>query len=331
MSELWKAGTFSKTAKTGYERIEALDTELYFLIHKLPDDAFDDILIHSDDELTLEDVSAYLEHHGIKGQKWGVRRYQNTDGSLTAAGKTRYYQDKNRTFFREPATGFKKRSNVDNQALKNVVGYGRSKGAIKDDIPRAIIGLPGRNAGSFKQSLASRVKNNLAAFAGGMLGSAGGFLIGGPLGAAIGSSIGVGAGYGTTVAIRYNKERKKLAANGKSPEEVDAMTGSKKKVAITNSLAKGADDPTGFGAKFREYINKKLSDDTNKKLSDFDKKLSDFEKRYETATKHEQSRIRKDTIKGMDTYAKQMLKDMGWPATPQNIYYLTQIVWQIND
>lgn len=31
-----------------------------------------------------------LFHHGIKGQKWGVRRYQNTDGSLTAAGKQRY-------------------------------------------------------------------------------------------------------------------------------------------------------------------------------------------------------------------------------------------------
>jgi len=29
----------------------------------------------------------YLEHHGVKGQRWGVRRYQNKDGSLTAAGK----------------------------------------------------------------------------------------------------------------------------------------------------------------------------------------------------------------------------------------------------
>ena len=31
-----------------------------------------------------------LQHHGIKGQKWGVRRYQNEDGSLTNAGKKRY-------------------------------------------------------------------------------------------------------------------------------------------------------------------------------------------------------------------------------------------------
>lgn len=34
-----------------------------------------------------------LYHHGIKGQKWGVRRYQNEDGSLTNAGKKRRYSD----------------------------------------------------------------------------------------------------------------------------------------------------------------------------------------------------------------------------------------------
>lgn len=31
----------------------------------------------------------YLLHHGIKGQRWGVRRYQNPDGSLTPAGRRR--------------------------------------------------------------------------------------------------------------------------------------------------------------------------------------------------------------------------------------------------
>ena len=36
----------------------------------------------------MEDL--YLAHHGIKGMKWGVRRYQNEDGTLTAAGKKRH-------------------------------------------------------------------------------------------------------------------------------------------------------------------------------------------------------------------------------------------------
>ena len=32
----------------------------------------------------------YLMHYGIKGQKWGIRRYQNPDGTLTEEGKARY-------------------------------------------------------------------------------------------------------------------------------------------------------------------------------------------------------------------------------------------------
>ena len=35
-----------------------------------------------------------LYHHGIKGMKWGIRRYQNKDGSLTPQGKKKY--EKNR-------------------------------------------------------------------------------------------------------------------------------------------------------------------------------------------------------------------------------------------
>ena len=35
-------------------------------------------------------AKSYLQHHGILGQKWGVRRYENEDGTLTEAGKKRY-------------------------------------------------------------------------------------------------------------------------------------------------------------------------------------------------------------------------------------------------
>ena len=40
-------------------------------------------LVHSDDE------GIYLAHHGVKNQRWGVRRFQNPDGSLTEEGKRR--------------------------------------------------------------------------------------------------------------------------------------------------------------------------------------------------------------------------------------------------
>lgn len=46
-------------------------------------------------ELFLESPAEEdAEHYGILGQKWGVRRYQNEDGSLTPEGKARYGGDK---------------------------------------------------------------------------------------------------------------------------------------------------------------------------------------------------------------------------------------------
>lgn len=49
----------------------------------------------------------YLAHYGIMGMKWGVRRYQNEDGSLTVEGRARYGTVENYNNVRE----FKKRTN----------------------------------------------------------------------------------------------------------------------------------------------------------------------------------------------------------------------------
>ena len=61
-----------------------------------------------------------LYHHGIKGQKWGVRRFQNTDGSLTSDGKKRYGEGSDRVEkYSKKAVGW------ENRAINAKTGIGR--------------------------------------------------------------------------------------------------------------------------------------------------------------------------------------------------------------
>lgn len=74
-----------------------------------------------------------LYHHGVKGQKWGVRRYQNEDGTLTSAGKQHYS---------EPTSENTKRSGLsDTQkatAKKVAIGAGVATGIAAAAIGSAV-------------------------------------------------------------------------------------------------------------------------------------------------------------------------------------------------
>jgi len=68
-----------------------------------------------------------LYHHGIKGQKWGVRRFQNEDGSLTSKGKSRY--GKGREVFKE-------HSKITNEQLKKLQDRSKEYKQVSEEYDR---------------------------------------------------------------------------------------------------------------------------------------------------------------------------------------------------
>ena len=71
-----------------------------------------------------------LRHHGIKGQKWGVRRFQNSDGSLTSAGRKRYGDGKGSSV--EDYQNAIKKTKAAGESVENIRKFNNDIKRIKD-------------------------------------------------------------------------------------------------------------------------------------------------------------------------------------------------------
>ena len=86
-------GTYKLTGSTDLARTVAYGSSGYNF-GKTVADAYNLHSYRKRNKAKHSDYSEYeLYHHGILGMHWGIRRYQNEDGTLTAAGKRRYRTD----------------------------------------------------------------------------------------------------------------------------------------------------------------------------------------------------------------------------------------------
>lgn len=106
-----------------------------------------------------------IYHHGVKGQKWGIRRYQNEDGSLTPAGKKRYAEDADSEVKESRKQDVKNRRTLPDSELEEKIKRLKMERELKSLTEEDI--SPGKKA--TKEILSSAGKKVLSAAAAGAL------------------------------------------------------------------------------------------------------------------------------------------------------------------
>lgn len=77
-----------------------------------------------------------MAHHGIKGQQWGRRRYQNPDGSLTELGKKRYktYEEKKKEWAKDPKKVYKHKKEFTTEEIEAAAKKQAAQNELKKEL-----------------------------------------------------------------------------------------------------------------------------------------------------------------------------------------------------
>ena len=86
----------------------------------------------------------FIMHYGIKGMKWGIRRYQNEDGTLTEAGKKRANREARKEIIKERREASKNRVLLSDDELRQRVQRLEQERKLKTLTDQDI--TPGRSA-----------------------------------------------------------------------------------------------------------------------------------------------------------------------------------------
>lgn len=142
-----------------------------------------------------------LSHHGIKGQKWGVRRYQNEDGTYTNAGRKRYSIQAARKYYK--IDRLKRKQESDSTDFRTYKKLGKKIRKVQTRYDRKIVGLSDDDLVAARQKVASFRANTrkVGAITGAAAIGIGAALVGSYAAPAAGLIIGAGGIIGTAGSL----------------------------------------------------------------------------------------------------------------------------------
>ena len=88
-------------------------------------------------DIINEKKAEIIEHHGIRGQRWGIRRFQNPDGTLTNEGKKRYERIKPDKSVKERKETYKNRKKMSDEELQRKIRRYQLEDQLYEEVIKA--------------------------------------------------------------------------------------------------------------------------------------------------------------------------------------------------